>query len=93
MSNVIDFARAKRQRTAPDDHFGVCPRCMEAGNYADQIWRNVGREHYLCCDKHNVYWWVGSNLFSNWHHETEEMRQQNAAKLTTMRLVAEVRLP
>src|SRR5580692_3925072 len=71
--------------TVPDDQFGLCPQCMEVGDHgAEQLWRNVGRDHYVCCDKHNCYWLVGSNLFSAWRDEPKELHLENRAKLDAM---------
>jgi len=70
------------------DHWGLCPDCVEAKDYkAEQLWRNVGREHWLCCDRHNCAWPVGSNLFSSWRDEPAELHAANAAKLRTTRIV------
>jgi hypothetical protein len=33
---------------------------------------NIGRGHWGYCTTHRVGWFVGSNLYSNWRHETEE---------------------
>jgi len=77
-----------------DDCFGLCPECVAAGIYgAKQTWRNVGRENYVCCDEHNVFWCLGSNIISSWRDESEELWQQNSAELETMRRVEPRFLP
>lgn len=49
-----------------DDYFGVCPACGYTDGYI-----NIGRGHWFYCVVHKVRWFVGSNLFSDWRHETE----------------------
>lgn len=61
-----------------DDHFGGCPLCMGSG-----VNRNIGREHYFCCDLHKVYWHVGSNLFSAWRGEPESLWESNRVLIET----------
>ena len=91
MSNVIDFAKVSARRralTEIDDRWGLCPACVKAGEYrTQQLWRNLGKDHYVCCDIHNCCWLVGTNIFSSWQHEPEEVRRKNAAKLGAMRRV------
>ena len=60
------------------DYFGGCPTCTGNDGY-----RNIGREHFMLCHKHRVYWHVGSNLFSSWHDESEALWQDNARQLST----------
>ena len=58
-----------------DNYFGGCPQCGE-GSYV-----NVHKDHYNICDKHKVYWYIGSNLFSSWQEENEEIWNSNATLL------------
>ncbi|MEJ7713728.1 MAG: hypothetical protein WKF84_28750 [Pyrinomonadaceae bacterium] len=44
---------------------------------------NVGKCHWFYCDEHQTTWCAGANLFSSWHHESEETWEANAAKLAT----------
>jgi hypothetical protein len=48
-------------------HFGLCPTCREVDDYI-----NIGRGHWGYCAKHKVKWFVGSNLFGSWKHQTED---------------------
>jgi hypothetical protein len=50
-----------------DDHFGVCPTCRKNDGYI-----NIGKGHWFYCAKDKVKWFVGSNLFSGWKHQTED---------------------
>jgi hypothetical protein len=59
-----------------EGHFGTCPHCR---NHDGII--NVGRGHWLFCDRHKVRWFVGENLFDSWRDQTEaEQRAIYAAK-------------
>jgi hypothetical protein len=66
------------------DHFGVCPVCGESCPYL-----NVHKTHWFYCDEHEVRWCVGSNLFSSWREEDEEVWRGNEEKLQTFRVVYE----
>jgi hypothetical protein len=50
-----------------DDHFGICPTCRKNDGYI-----NVGKGHWFYCAKHKVKWFVGTNLFRSWKHQTED---------------------
>jgi hypothetical protein len=51
--------------------FGGCPQCGGTDGIV-----NIGRSHWLHCSEHKVKWWVGSNLFDSWRHETEEEQRK-----------------
>ena len=59
-------------------HFGSCPHCM-----TDPTYMNHGKDHFMTCSEHKVYWYVGSNLFSSWRDETPADWEKNAALLDT----------
>lgn len=69
-----------------DDHFGVCPKCHRGGEC-----RNIGRDHWFFCAEHRVKWFVGSNLFSSWRHESEADWRKNADYLADFIEVQEAR--
>lgn len=69
-----------------DGYWGLCPHCKGESDLA-LVWRDLGRDHILCCDEHKVAWRVGSNLFSNWRNQTPEERAANSALLETYRIV------
>jgi hypothetical protein len=54
-----------------DDHFGLCPICHKTDGYA-----NAGRSHRFFCKEHKTSWCVGSNIFSDWRHQTEEEQRR-----------------
>jgi hypothetical protein len=56
-----------------DDYFGLSPHCQKTDGYI-----NVGRAHYNVCDEHKVRWFVGENLFSSHHYDTDEDKRQAA---------------
>jgi hypothetical protein len=64
------------------DRFGVCPVCG-----VGDLFLNVGRTHWFCCEEHEVTWFVGANLFSSWRHEDEETWRKNEEKLKGYRVV------
>jgi hypothetical protein len=57
---------------AGDSYFGVCPHCLHTDGYT-----NIGPNHLGVCDTHQVYWYIGSNLFSSWKDENEEIWAAN----------------
>lgn len=84
MSNVVPlFARA-----GADPYFGVCPRCGGCGGCFD-----IGRDHYFYCERHNVAWCFGSNVFSGWKDTSEAQFAANGRKLASMRLVEPIYPP
>lgn len=38
---------------------------------------NIGRDHYIACDKCRTYMYVGSNLMSSWRQENKDIWQAN----------------
>ncbi len=79
---------ADGRRPGVEDSFGLCPICL-----GEPIFRNIGRDHIASCDEHKVKWRVGSNLFSAWRDETEEVWKQNAADLENFKEVKPRCLP
>ena len=80
--------RPKTLRPGVDDHFGLCPHCVAAGDLADVFpYVNVRKSHYKLCEKHKVCWEVGSGLFSSWQEETEADWQRNREMLATLTMV------
>jgi hypothetical protein len=39
---------------------------------------NIGREHFVACDKCRTYMHVGSNLMSNWRQEDDTIWRVNS---------------
>ena len=70
-----------------DNYFGNCTVCNGPG-----VCRNIGRDHYFCCDAHQVFWHVGNNLFSSWQNETEEDWALNRKVLSEYREIEEYHL-
>ncbi len=57
-------------------HFSGCPHCGQNDSYL-----NNGRDHWFFCDRHKTKWLVGSNLFSSWREEDDEVWRLNRFKL------------
>ena len=74
--------RAREVLEAGEGHFGVCPECGNTGEY-----RNIYKQHFFFCDEHQITWTPGANLFSSWHHETEEDWRKAWGKLRYYRPV------
>ena len=55
------------------EYFGGCPECGSQDGYF-----NVGRDHWVVCEKHKTRWCIGSNLFSSWRDETKEEQLEKA---------------
>jgi hypothetical protein len=53
---------------------------------------NVGRSQWNICEVHKVKWFIGENLFSDWHDETEEDWKQNATLIADFKEVEPVYL-
>ena len=53
--------------------------CRHDGHEARLI--NIGRSHYVVCDKCKTFLWLGSNLSSNWRYENETIWQKNSELL------------
>lgn len=51
--------------------FEGCPECG-----GDDGMINIGKSHWLVCDKHRVYWCVGYNLITIPDDETEEVQRR-----------------
>jgi len=66
-------------------YFGCCPECCKdsCDPKQDFIYCNIGRDHWFYCDKHQQAWIIGSNLFSGWREETEDVWEANFNKLCT----------
>lgn len=59
-----------------DNHFGACPHCGGSDQFL-----NIGRNHWMVCERHGVKWPIGSNLFGCWRSETEDDWKRNAEVL------------
>lgn len=55
------------------DHFGCCLKCKKP---MDRF-VNIGRGHWAVCEKDKTKWFIGSNLFSSWRHETDDDWRRN----------------
>jgi hypothetical protein len=64
---------------ATDEYFGGCPVCGQVTG-----WANIGKAHWLFCEPHRLKWWIGTNLFSSWRQETEDVWRANAEMLQGM---------
>ena len=78
-SEAENPARQFEQRVTPDDYFGGCPEC---GRFEMLI---IGRDHWCFCEEHKVRWCLGSNLFSGWRHETDQIWELNKRQLAGYR--------
>ena len=63
-------------KTEPLHHFGDCPHCDKAPEYL-----NNGADHWMLCPDHKVTWRIGSNLFSCWRTENEQIWNANRETL------------
>ena len=64
------------EKKAREHYFGGCPEC---GDHDGAV--NVESDHYVVCDTHKTKWYVGSNLFSCWRRQNEEIWQRNRVML------------
>ena len=63
-----------------DNYFGHCA-VLEHQNY----YLNVGRGHWMVCDKCRIKWFIGANLFSSWRYQNEDTWIANEKKLRKYR--------
>lgn len=82
---------AFKENHLPNDYWGLCPECVQDGEFNNEILnRNVNRDHYMCCDKHKTFWWIGSNLFSHWREESPDTWKDHIDLLKTYTRVESV---
>ena len=48
---------------------------------------NIGRGHFVACDKCKTYIFVGSNLMSNWRRENKDIWQKNSDSVTGYKFI------
>ena len=63
-----------------DNYFGHCP-VPEHQNYC----LNIGRGHWMVCDKCRIKWFMGANLFSSWRYQNEDVWRANEKELRKYR--------
>ncbi len=73
---LIDSRLDEARLWEVSDYWGGCPTCLKNDGYL-----NVGRANIFVCNEHRVRWTVGSNLFSDWRYEPEEVWERNAARI------------
>lgn len=66
-----------------NDGCGLCPKCRKPALGL----LNVGRDHFCYCDEDQTFWHIGSNLFSGWRRESEDVWRANEEKLRGYRQV------
>jgi len=71
-SDVIREVEKKKQELQQDNYFGNCSVCGESDGGL-----NIASDHYFVCHKHKKYWHWGSNHFSGWMDEPEEIWKKN----------------
>ena len=81
MGEVIDFPGTRSPITT-DEYFGGCPHCGGCDRYM-----NVERDHWCVCDGHKTKWCIGSNLFSSWRDESEDVWRENEYRLANYMMV------
>ena len=65
--------------------FGGCPRCGRNNGYL-----NDSRDHWFFCDRHKTKWRAGTNLFSSWREEDDEVWRLNRFRLAEYMTVSPV---
>lgn len=60
LGEVIKALKSVGQRRYIGNRFGYCPICA-----AEPDLIMVGKDCYMACPTHPVYWWVGYGLFTN----------------------------
>ena len=72
-------------------YFGCCTECCKDGcdlkkNFCGC---NIGRNHWEYCELHKQAWQIGSNLFSSWREENDEIWEANWNKIKDYTVVDE----
>ena len=73
------------------DPQGACPICHKNDGHLHGGY--LGREHWYRCDTCLTKWCIGENLFSSWHHLTDQERVEQADQLKEYCEVEPVLLP
>lgn len=61
---------------------GGCPLCGKNDGFL-----NIHRRHWAVCHQHKACWSIGSNLFSRWRDENEEIWAKNEELLNPYEVV------
>ena len=64
-------------------YWGRCPDCTETD--PENMYCNVGRGHWMYCNKHRTCWFIGANLMSSWRDETEDDWRRNWERIADYR--------
>jgi len=59
-----------------ENYFGHCS-VPEHDNY----YLNIGRGHWMVCDKCKIKWFIGANLFSSWRGQNRNIWEANAERI------------
>ena len=51
----------------------------------DNYYLNIGRAHWMVCDKCRIKWLIGANLFSSWRYQNPDVWRANEVKLRKYR--------
>ena len=79
---MIAEAMTNAEKRASEHYWGGCPECGGNDGFV-----NVERTHWFVCDAHKTKWDVGSNLFSCWRRQDEEIWERNFKMLADYREV------
>ena len=66
---------------------GVCT----CGNDRQKFY-NIGKTHWIACEKCKTRWTYGGNLFSSWRHESENDWRENWDRFHTYREISGMEL-
>lgn len=77
MNHNFDIEIPLTRPKTDDDRFGTCPICGGCDHFV-----NIGRTHWMVCERHKLKWNIGENLFRCWRFETEEDWRRNAETLS-----------
>ena len=68
----------RRRDIYKEDNLGQLGHCSICGG--NDGYFNIERNHYFFCKKHKKCWCIGSNLFSSWRKESEDIWKKNKKK-------------
>jgi hypothetical protein len=85
LARLLAALAAAVEKPTSSSYYGGCPYCGDDDGYL-----NIGIDHWFICDLDMTKWYMGSNVFSIDEDETEQVWEENAARLARYRKVAPV---
>jgi hypothetical protein len=73
---MMDEIKRLEQEAGNNEFWGGCPHCHICDNIV-----TVNHNDYGVCNEHRVFWYFGTNLFSDWRDEPPGTSQGHVSRL------------